>query len=206
MKTSIKLTLYLIINRSKRAAYVGITTQRYPKRRLQKHLNLLKNNNHSIAELQQDFNSQGEGAFAFILLQEFEQPESLDKAEYDAIEHIQQLGWTTYNKVAGGIPHIQYIKDKIRFERKNAKHIKATLIKNAKLYVFRKGNNLVMTDSLKAFAGSYNLTASCLSRVARGLVKHHKGWTGTIYQKPRRMRRYNFVQQTDQDELDRLLK
>ena len=151
-------------------AYVG--KSRHLTKRFQQNLDSLRLNRHDSKELQKDYDELGPECFTIFPL-EFVK----DASELSARERA----WTKKCLIEGKVYNRQNAvtaKHRQQFERHKPKWPSEPATNGARDYVFiSPAGDVMKVKGLRGICQAYDLNPSHLSKVARGLYVHHRGWT-----------------------------
>ena len=156
-------------------------------RRKEAHHSALKNNRHWNHNLQCAYNEFGREAFVHLLLRPVSDENDLPRHEQEYIRHFARDGMlyniylTVPQRRRTGIPQPPEARVKIAAaQRKRPRRVEQT---KARLYRFLSpGGELVETFGLRALCEKHGLNESHLGKVARGILRQHKGWSLPIEQ------------------------
>jgi group I intron endonuclease len=100
MSTVPRFSIYIFHNTVDHKAYIGQT--RFPSKRHNHHIGLLKNGNHTILDLQKAWNEHRPDIFEFEIVEQCQSQQEADEAETFWIEYLRFIGVALYNIRAGG--------------------------------------------------------------------------------------------------------
>src|SRR5207249_3606443 len=133
---------------------------------------LLRLDRHTLKSLQKDFNELGEDCFVTF-------PVELVRDKSKLCD--RERAWTKKCLVEGKVYNRQNAvteKNREEFKRHKPKWPIKRPTNGAKKYVFISPlGDLMEVTGLRGICEAYNLNASHLSKVNRGIYVHHRGWT-----------------------------
>jgi GIY-YIG catalytic domain len=151
--------------------YIGASTRLV--QRLHEQMVMLKSNRHYNKRLQRDWSRFGADCFHIIPVEFVDDVSTLPDREKAWIEKCRSEG-EVYNVVHG-------ITEEhcAAFERKSAEvAIHSLASKRGKDYAFVSPTGIVFTTKgLPRFCEAFGLNISHMSKVARGILEQHQGWT-----------------------------
>ena len=151
-------------------AYIGAT--RWLGRRFEQHLNLLRLDRHPCKPLQKDWNEFGADCFAIFPVESIRDGSDLPARERAWTKKCLNEG-KVYNRL-----NAVTTKHRREFEKHKPKWPTKPPTNGAKEYVFiSPAHDVMKVRGLRGICQAYDLNPSHLSKVARGLYVHHRGWT-----------------------------
>ncbi|MEA3212910.1 MAG: hypothetical protein QOE70_5967 [Chthoniobacter sp.] len=157
--------------------YIGASI--YPQLRFDKqHVPALDQNRHYNESLQNAWNQYGAASFVLLILETVSNAAMLPEREKDWLLRFKEKE-ILFNRTLSGTPGM---RGKKHSEEAKAKMSRAKRGKqppdNRKEYCFRSPSGEVLqVKGLRELCAAHNLNISHMSKVARGLLKQHKGWT-----------------------------
>jgi group I intron endonuclease len=178
--------IYALICLKDQTRYIGGTGRL--DLREEEHWRLLSAKKHYNPRLQKDYDLFGASSFAFVVIEWVSDPTMLDERERYHIVNAIHSGKAYNRSVAVRNKQGYKLSSETRRKQSAAKLGKkrpgfgekvAKLIR--KRYRVRSPNGeIIEIKGLKDFCEKHGLNVGCLSNVARGRAKQHKGWTAEL--------------------------
>ena len=161
--------------------YIGASTNL--DRRQREHFSALENDRHYNPKLQAAYRRQGKNNFIFVVIQTTEDPLDLCRYEQENINHYGRNG-ELYNLVLAvpkrPHPNGYKLSEETRERQSRAQRGRKVRIEQtrARLYRFMSPNGkIVECLGLPALCKRHRLNQSHMSKLARGKLRQHLGWT-----------------------------
>lgn len=171
--------VYRIQNKLTGDLYVGSSVNPYSRKT--QHLSSLRRNKSQHPKLQSNWNEYGEDAFVFEIIEQVKDPAQLRDREQFWIDRLSPVLNTSENAYGPGL----YRWRKLKQERLQGGPTK----KYYQRYLLTAPDGRQMcTDNLSEFCRYYNLVRRNMQAVARGKVRHCKGWICQSLDNPKELK------------------
>lgn len=162
------MAVYSWTNELTGEVYIGSSVNVYSRK--SQHLSALRRNKGSHPRLQANWNQYGESAFRFDIIEKIKDASELREREQFWINRLNPVLNASKNSRGSGTARWQTIR-KRSIEKGIESHFYHRYLLTA------PDGRQMCTDNLTQFAKYFGLERSNLQAVARGKVRHAKGWT-----------------------------